>query len=134
MKCIKPARGPSAIGAVGGVIVVVFGIFWTMGASSATKGAPAGTMDSFFPIFGVVFIAVGVASIIYNLVNATGNNRMSLYDVTDEDEEPDPLETFVRGKNSPKTPPVDKPMHHCPFCGSGLKQEFKFCPNCGKET
>lgn len=34
MKSIKPGRGPSAMGALGSIICVVFGIFWTIMASS----------------------------------------------------------------------------------------------------
>ena len=53
MKSVKPGRGPSAMGAVGSVVAVIFGIFWTIMAASL--GAPI-----FFPIFGVLFIAIGV--------------------------------------------------------------------------
>ena len=45
MKHIKPGRGPSAMGALGSVIAVVFGIFWTV--SAASMGAPIS-----FSIFG----------------------------------------------------------------------------------
>ena len=52
MKHVKPGRGPSAMGAFGAIIAVIFGIFWTV--STASMGAPA-----FFPIFGVIFILIG---------------------------------------------------------------------------
>ena len=49
---------PSAAGAlVGGVIAVIFGIFWV--AMAAGSGAPG-----LFPLFGLVFIGVAVFSII----------------------------------------------------------------------
>ena len=38
MKSIKPGRGPSAMGAMGSIIAVIFGIFWTIAAAS--MGAP----------------------------------------------------------------------------------------------
>ena len=53
MKHVKPGRGPSAMGAFGAIIAVIFGIFWTV--STASMGAPA-----FFPIFGVLFIIIGI--------------------------------------------------------------------------
>ena len=43
MKHVKPGRGPSAMGAFGAIIAVIFGIFWTV--STASMGAPA-----FFPL------------------------------------------------------------------------------------
>ena len=52
MKSVKPGRGPSAMGAVGSVIAVIFGIFWTI--TAASMGAPF-----FFPLFGVLFIILG---------------------------------------------------------------------------
>ena len=53
MKHIKPGRGPSAMGALGSVIAVVFGIFWTV--SAASMGAP-----NSISIFGVLFVIVGI--------------------------------------------------------------------------
>ena len=65
MKHVKPGRGPSAMGAFGAIIAVIFGIFWTV--STASMGAPA-----FFPIFGVLFIIIGIVQAVYNFKNATG--------------------------------------------------------------
>lgn len=45
MKSIKPGRGPSMMNGFAGIIVSVFGIGWTIVAS--TMGAPI-----FFPIYG----------------------------------------------------------------------------------
>ena len=67
MKHIKPGRGPSAMGALGSVIAVVFGIFWTV--SAASMGAPIS-----FSIFGVLFVIVGIVQVVYNFKNAAGKN------------------------------------------------------------
>ena len=80
MKSIKPGRGPSMMNAVGSLIGIVFGIIWTCAAAS--MGAPG-----FFPLFGLVFIGIGVVNAIYSFKNATGDNRYSAYDIVDEDEE-----------------------------------------------
>ena len=64
MKSIKPGRGPSAMGAMGSIIAVIFGIFWTIAAAS--MGAPF-----FFPLFGVLFIIMGIVQAVYNFKNAT---------------------------------------------------------------
>ena len=45
---IKPGRGPSLAGMFGGVIGVLFGIFWTVMAFSMTRDSP-------FPMIGIVF-------------------------------------------------------------------------------
>ena len=58
-----PTRG-EAIG--GGVMITVFGIFWTAMAatmlSSAPSGGAFGIAKIAFPLFGVLFIFVGIAS------------------------------------------------------------------------
>ena len=51
MYSIKPGRGPSLMGAVGGIAAAVFGVVWIGMAMS--MGAPAP-----FALFGVVFIVV----------------------------------------------------------------------------
>lgn len=84
MKSIKPGRRRSRYNAVGAVIGIVFGIIWTIAALS--MGAPF-----FFPLFGLVFIGMGVYNAVYNYRNATSENRYSEFDITDENEEPDPL-------------------------------------------
>jgi hypothetical protein len=55
---------PSQAGSVfGGVLIVGFGIVWT--AMAASMGAPV-----FFPLFGVLFILVGVGVSIYSFTKA----------------------------------------------------------------
>ena len=79
MKSVKPGRGPSGMKFIGSVFAIEFGIFWTIMA--ARMGAPA-----FFPIFGVIFIIMGIVQAAYNYRNATGKNRYSSFDITDEGE------------------------------------------------
>ena len=77
MKSVKPGRGPSAMGAAGSIIAVIFGIFWTIGAAS--MGAPP-----LFPLFGVLFVIIGIVQTVYNLKNATGKNRYSSFDIVED--------------------------------------------------
>jgi len=84
MYSVKPGRGPSIMGAIGGVVAAVFAVIWTVGAAS--KGAPG-----FFVLFGVVFVIMAIAGVIYNLYNATQKNRISTFDITKGSEEPDPI-------------------------------------------
>lgn len=122
MKSVKPGRGPSAMGAVGSVVGILFGIFWTVMAAS--MGAPG-----IFPLFGVLFVLIGVVQAVYNFKNATGDNRYSLYDITEDGEEPDPLER--RTGSAPRSP---EPSGYCfcPYCGAELEAEFTYCGVCGK--
>ena len=94
MKSVKPGRGPSGMKFIGSVFSIVFGIFWTIMA--ARMGAPA-----FFPIFGVIFIIMGIVQAAYNYKNATGKNRYSSFDITEDGEEPDPLEQRFGGTEYP---------------------------------
>lgn len=68
MRSVKPGRGPSMMGGIGAVIAIVFGVVWTL--SAAQMGAPG-----FFPLFGVLFILVGVVQAVYNFKNAGSKNR-----------------------------------------------------------
>ena len=83
MKSIKPGRGPSMMGGIMGIAVAVFGVIWTVIAASMGGGL--------FAIFGVVFVIVAIVNTVYNFKNATGKNRYSTFDVTTDEEEPDPL-------------------------------------------
>lgn len=131
MKSIKPGRGPSIMGVIGGIILVIFGLFWTI--TAANMGAP-----SIFPLFGVLFIFVAIASIIYNYKNATSKNRMSLYDITDAEEEPDPLDKYLVRDRSEldfkrEVGDEEEYMRFCPYCGESLKKDYAYCPRCGKK-
>ena len=131
MKSIKPGRGPSAMGAMGSVIAVVFGIFWTI--TAASMGAPI-----MFPVFGVLFIGMGIVQGIYHYKNATGKNRFSTFDITDESEERDPLEDLVRGKEKeypipPAAEMQEEGYHFCPYCGTKADEDHQFCSKCGKK-
>lgn len=128
MKSVKPGRGPSAMGAMGSVIAVVFGIFWTIMAAS--MGAPV-----FFPIFGVLFIIIGVAQAIYHFKNATGENRYSAFDIVDSAEEPDPWDQRFgpdRGTEDQPDGTESGDFRFCPYCGARLGSGFTFCGKCGK--
>ena len=114
MKSLKPGRGPSMMGGIVSVAVGIFGVIWTSLVFSV--GAPTP-----FALFGVVFIAVAVISAIYHFRNATGENRHSIVDITEDGEEPDPLDLRFGQK------------HYCPFCGNALPENARFCPSCGKE-
>lgn len=130
MKSIKPGRGPSAMGAFGSIAIAVFGVFWTMMA--VNMGAPG-----FFALFGIVFVIVAVAQFFYNYKNATGENRMSLFDLTEEHEESDPMQDYLRrSKNrdgsAKKSSESEGETCYCPYCGNLVRNEFAYCPKCGK--
>ena len=131
MKSIKPGRGPSAMGAIGSVAVGAFGIFWTITASS--MGAP-----SFFVFFGIVFVGIAIIQGIYHYKNATEKNRMSLFDITDNNSEPDPMDNFInnseRFDNHEKQDINIQDVNYCPFCGNKVMDDtYKYCSKCGKE-
>ena len=126
MKSVKPGRGPSAMGAVGSVIVVIFGIFWTI--TAASMGAPF-----FFPLFGVLFVILGIVQAVYHFKNATGENRYSSFDIVEDGEEPDPLNQHFGEtlQNAPETDSGD--FRFCPYCGAKLSADFTYCGKCGRK-
>lgn len=128
MKSIKPGRRRSRYNAVGAVIGIVFGIIWTIAALS--MGAPF-----FFPLFGLVFIGMGVYNAVYNYRNATSENRYSEFDITDENEEPDPLNERYRAKKSEDGGGANT-VHgggFCPYCGTKAEEGYEYCRKCGKK-
>ena len=130
MRSIKPGRGPSGMNFIGSIIVIVFGIFWTIMAAS--MGAPI-----FFPIFGVIFVIAGIAQAVYHFRNATGKNRYSSFDIVDSQEEPDPLDQQFGGDADTPVfrdiPPAGAELRYCPYCGAKLGDGFTFCSQCGRK-
>ena len=120
MRSVKPGRGPSAMGAFGSAVGVIFGVIWT--GAAASMGAPP-----FFLAFGVLFIIVGIVQALYNYKNATGENRFSAFDITEDGEEPDPLDRRVR-----EEPPPEGAYRFCPYCGANFSGDFVYCGKCGK--
>lgn len=130
MKSVKPGRGPSMMGGLSSIFAALFGVFWTILAISG--GA------FFMAPFGVLFIIIAVVQAVYNFKNATSENRYSAYDITDEYEEPDPLnEKFGMEKERPShvsgQNDVDGDSEFCPYCGTKVEKDFEFCNKCGKK-
>lgn len=148
------------MGGMSSVIAVIFGIFWTAMAFRMTAGSPFDGIGSIFPLFGILFIVMGVANAIYNFRNATSRDRYSMIDITDSESEPDPLnELFGRkgdllsrgegtdgyidseaASNSPAAGPgeekaAERPKGNsfCPYCGERVADDYRFCPKCGRD-
>ena len=112
---------------IAGIGAVIFGIFWTIMA--VQMGAPI-----FFAAFGIIFVVTAIVGVIYNMNNATGEQRYSAFDIVDEGEEADPLnERFGRnvkadsaGQTDAETPGLQEERIHTVPQG-----EYNFCPYCG---
>ncbi len=133
MYSVKPGRGPSLMGAAGGIIVAIIGVGWTIMAGSI--GAPV-----FFQLFGVLFVVMAIAGVVYNFYNATQGNRMSAFDVTTDHEESDPIADAMGVATHAPEQGYDPGGgaakfggEFCPFCGTKVSHEFRYCPKCGKE-
>lgn len=130
MRSIKPGRGPSMMGGVASIFGALFGVFWTLTALS--MGAPI-----FFCLFGVFFIVMAIVQAIYNFKNATSKNRYSAFDITDNQEEPDPFNQYFGESNyKEESFGFDEnkgTSKFCPYCGAEVEKDYKFCNSCGKE-
>ena len=124
MKSIKPGRGPSMMGSIGAAAAAIFGVIWIIGANSI--GAPW-----FMSAFGILFIAMAVALAVYNAHNATAKNRMSVLDITEDREEPDPLSMMFGEENRQASNKTGS--RFCPYCGTPIQEEYAFCNRCGKK-
>lgn len=124
MKSIKPGRGPSMMGGVIGLFMIGFGILWTVLAAQASV---------VFALFGVLWTCIAIANTVYNFKNATRKNRYSQYDITDENEEIDPLNERFGNRNESIYQPVSAGNRYCPYCGTKAEGDYQFCNKCGKK-
>ncbi len=107
-----------------GIFMIGFGILWTVLAAQAS---------GIFALFGVLWTGIAVVITVYNFKNATNKNRYSEFDITDSNEEPDPLnerfgisQTTVQKNNG-------RDSKFCPYCGTPVGADFEYCNNCGKK-
>jgi hypothetical protein len=136
------------MGAFGSAAAAVFGVFWTIMA--VNMGAPI-----FFALFGVIFVVMGIVQAVYNYKNATGKERFSSFDITDDSEEPDPLNEYFGKKQMEHAGPrvhrngaednrdgdtdIDTDAADagvdafCPYCGAETEKEYLYCTKCGKK-
>ena len=113
------------MGGVMGIAGALFGVFWTVMAIAGGAW--------FMAPFGLIFIGVAVFQAIYNFKNATGKNRYSEYDITDENEEPDPWNERFGGNNTNSNTGTSAMSRFCPYCGTKVESDFEFCNQCGKK-
>ena len=124
MKSIKPGRGPSMMGGFVGIFMIGFGILWTVIAAQAS---------GIFALFGVLWTCVAIGMTVYNFKNATGKNRYSAYDITEGNEEPDPLNERFGNSQATTQKKNDVDNKFCPYCGTPVAGDFEYCNNCGKK-
>ena len=116
------------MGGIAGIAAALFGVLWIIMAVS--MGA------WFMAPFGLIFVIVAVVNAVYNFKNATGKNRYSEYDITDENEETDPFnERFGSRDYENKTVSYNQQSEsrYCPYCGNPVAKDFEYCNVCGKK-
>ena len=139
MKSIKGGRAPSLMGAVVAFAFALFGIVFTVVAISTMNNSPFRSETSapriIIAAFGIVWVVVTAGSGIYELYNYKAKNRPSIVDITDGNEEPDPLNEYFHGKYEEESTesPAAKGGMYCPYCGKPIQADFAFCSHCGKE-
>lgn len=132
MKSIKPGRGPSRQSFVMGIFAAVFGVFWTIMAVF---------MRAYIMVpFGICFVGIVIYYAIYAHHNATAEDRYSIVDIVDAEEERDPLnEIYGRKREKDDDQTIEESADvgisrdgYCPYCGSPVQKGFVFCSKCGK--
>jgi hypothetical protein len=140
MKSVKPGRGPSMMGGIVGIMLAVFGVVFLIVLINSSNSFDSYGYGGFGSgpvtlgiVFCIIFIITAAIVAVYNFVNAGRKNRYSVLDITDGQEEPDPLnEKF--GSGHYETQPVLRTDNaFCPYCGSSVQGDFEFCNACGKK-
>ena len=127
------------MGAVVAFAFALFGIVFTVVAISTMNNSPFRSETSapriIIAAFGIVWVVVTAGSGIYELYNYKAKNRPSIVDITDGNEEPDPLNEYFHGKYEVESTesPAAKGGMYCPYCGKPIQADFAFCSHCGKE-
>ena len=138
MKSIKPGRGPSGMALIGSIAAVVFGLFWTGMAVMITAGSGSGAIGFIFPMFGVIFVIIGIAQAAYHYKNTKGKDRFSLIDIVDKKEEGDPSDRWINNEiasaGEPNSDLDNGQFNYCPYCGVKLDSAYMYCPKCGKSV
>lgn len=125
------------MGAIGSIFAAIFGIFWTVMAFSMTRGT--GIFGLIFPLFGVLFVGLGIVQAVYHYKNATGKDRYSMFDITEQNEERDPAQKWVKGGDPwdmPQEKPKEEGARYCPWCREPLTrypEDIVYCPKCGRK-
>ena len=133
MKSIKRGRASSLTSGIVGIAMSIafFGI--------ATQVSNDFGEFAFVPmIMGLIVLGLSIGEII----GATRKNRFSEYDITDDGEEPDPLNQYYGSQaqptqnwQSPTSAPAQSgtaAQSYCPYCGTRIEQGYAYCPSCGK--
>lgn len=124
MKHIKRGRGPSMLGGVSGLFMIVIGIAWTI---------LAGQVHWIMAVFGLCWTGIAVTNTVYNFKNAKRKNRYSEFDIVDSHEEPDPLNQRWSAQEPRQDPVPGTSSRFCPHCGRPTEPVYDFCPGCGKQ-
>ncbi len=138
MKSIKPGRGPSKRSFVSSIFGVVFGVIWTIAALGIAFVSGFNFFALLFPLFGVCFVAMAIYDARIAWQNAHGKDRMSLYDVVDSHEEPDPWSPDYEQQKQHQNRETARQSHDreeanfCPYCGKPIEKDYRFCKYCGK--
>ena len=133
MKSIKRGRASSLTSGIVGIVMSM--VFFGMAMQVSSDFGEF----AFVPmIMGLIVLGLSIGEII----GATRKNRFSEYDITDDGEEPDPLNQYYGGQaqsnqnwQSPTSAPAQSgtaAQSYCPNCGTRIEQGYAYCPSCGK--
>lgn len=129
MYSVKPGRGPSLMGGIASLVIMILGLCF---AGEFLNTNPPPPVKAFF----VVWVLFGISGAIGGFYNAFAKNRFSEHDITKPQTEPDPIAKalgFEQSANVPtqgNIPPTG--INYCPFCGTRVSPDYVCCPVCGK--
>ena len=127
MKRIYPGRRPSKMGFAGSIFSIAFGILWTILAFTMTRGL--GVIGVVFPLFGVLFVGLGIVQSVYHYKNAAGR-RASLFDVSDDQAQAGPHDAQAGPHDAQAQ---QDGVRYCGYCGQRLQSDMLYCTKCGRK-
>ncbi|HEY8390913.1 MAG TPA: zinc ribbon domain-containing protein [Clostridia bacterium] len=110
----------------GNIFVIIFGSLWTAMAIGMTSMAPGEMwfVKIIFPAFGFLFVSLGIYNLVKGIKGKDQKHNYTPYYTDSLDQEQEEKEYKVYREDN---------RLRCPMCNSEIKEEQKFCTNCGNK-
>ena len=113
-------------GSEGGIIVIIFGILWTILAFSITAGSPFGPIPTIvFPGFGILFVIAGIK----NMNKPSGEEQTPAETGANRNNQEELVKQIAGALKETQQKKAEN--WTCAYCSTLVDGEAVKCPSCG---